>query len=234
LPGDIGKATILDYGCGKGALIKFLLQYSYRPKSIHAVDIHNDMIDAVKCRFCQEINSGIVTTQLVSKPRDLVGQKFEKIVCHNVLECLEDKVGFINEFCDLLSHDGILILSSNDFDSTTFNSSYKQLTRDLIHHFADTKQKWQEHCDGQMGRKIPGLIGNSVFKERTTCWTIRIVETEFSPHKYGYLLANMILDIAKSRFDAKKLEEWFADLENLNKKGEYYFAIDLVVATIYG
>ena len=54
-----------------------------------------------------------------------------------------------------------------------FNSSDEELTRNLIHNFAYTKQKWQEYSDGKMGRKIKKKKKKSVFKESANCFIIR-------------------------------------------------------------
>ncbi|HAT8181798.1 TPA: methyltransferase domain-containing protein [Legionella pneumophila] len=230
--GDIKGCNVLDYGCGRGDFVALLLNSKNKAQLIYAVDSSSEMIDTINSNFSKEISSGVVITKIVSRPQSLEGQKFDKIICHNVLECLEDKIKFINQFDALLDNNGIFLLSHHDFDSAIFNSSYKEITRKLVHYFSDTQQAWQEHCDGQMGRKIPGLINHSVFKNFATCQTIRIVETEFQPGNYGYLMADMLLSIAESHYDANTIKKWYHDLEVLDKANEYYFAIDLVVATI--
>ena len=101
----------------------------------------------------------------------------------------------------------------------------------MIHHFADTQQPWQKHSDGQIGRKIPGLIKNSLCKNYTI-ETWRIVETEFKPRNYGYLMADMLCEIGKNEFSPQELKLWREDLEKKDNQKEYYFAIDLVTAIL--
>lgn len=230
--GDTNGCTVLDYGCGRGDFVELLLNVDSKPQLICAVDSSVAMIDVIGSSFTKEINNGIVIAKVVSDPKAIKGQKFSKIICHNVLECIGDKIEFINKFDALLADYGVFLLSHHDFDSSIFNSNHKNLTRELVHCFADTQQDWQEYFDGQMGRKIPGLVSHSVFKDYVTCQTIRIVETEFKPGNYGYLMTDMLLSVAKSRFDANDLKEWYCDLEALDKNNKYYFAIDLVVAII--
>lgn len=231
--GEIKDSNILDYGCGQGDFIELLLNTDNKPKSIYAVDSNPQMIDTIKENFVEEIQSSLVIPKVCVNPDDLMGiSKFDKIFCHNVLECLEDKIKFINEFEGLLSDDGVFILSHHDFDSAIFNSHYKELTRDLVHCFADTQQDWQKHSDGQMGRKIPGLISQSVFHDKAVCTTLRLCEREFVPGNYGHLMAEMILAIAEPHFKEADLQLWYQDLETQNINRQYYFAIDLVVALI--
>ncbi|MBA2649989.1 MAG: methyltransferase domain-containing protein [Legionella sp.] len=230
--GSIQHTNILDYGCGRGDFIELILMSNQKPKSIVAVDSSAEMISHIQQDFSQAITEHLVQTIVCSSPKALSGMKFDKILCHNVLECVDDKLSFINDFGGILADGGTLIISHHDFDSAIYNSAYKENTRALIHHFADAQQSWQTHCDGQMGRQIPGLIASSVFNTHATIETWRIVEKEFQPGNYGFLMAEMITDIAKTTHDATTLKSWISDLEEKNKHQNYYFAIDLVVAVL--
>lgn len=226
---DCGNATILDYGCGNGDFIELLLNANSKPKKILAVDSDEVMLLNVKRRFSANIDDGIVTTKLAQSPAELQG-KFDKVICHNVLECVDDKLDFINSFKTLITENSILVLSHHDFDSTIFNSAFKELSRNLVHYFSDTKQKWMKHSDGQIGRKIPGLINHSEFKEYAKHDTWRLVDTVFESGRYGYLMADMLMEVGKGKFGDADMRAWYDDLSQKNKLGEYYFAIDLVVS----
>lgn len=228
--GLIQNTSILDYGCGQGDFVELLLRMN--PSSIMAVDSNSSMIADIQQNFAEEITKNLVLTKVCHSPNELSGLKFDKIICHNVLECVENKVDFINDFSSILADKGTAIISHHDFDSAIYNSSYKENTRAHVHHFSDTQQTWQEHCDGQMGRKIPGLIASSIFKNDATVETLRIVETEFKPGNYGFLMAQMITDIAKTAYDTATLKSWILDLEEKNQHQDYYFAIDLVIAKL--
>ncbi|WP_162264106.1 methyltransferase domain-containing protein [Legionella waltersii] len=230
--GDIASAKILDYGCGAGDFIELFLSESRQPKEIYAVDSSKEMIEKIQIRFANYIEKGIVIPRVCSNPTELYDTQFDRIICHNVLECVKDKPEFINSFNRLLIPQGIFLLSHHDFDSAIYNSNYKKLTRELIHHFADTQQSWQKHCDGQMGRKIPGLVEASLFKDNANFKTWRIVEREFQTGNYGFIMANMITEVAKTTFDDQTLKTWGTDLTLKNQIGEYYFAIDLVLAVL--
>ncbi len=230
--GQLNGATILDYGCGRGDFIELLLSSDEKPQQIYAVDSSLEMITHIEQFFDAAIKIGLVVPKICKSPKELTGLSFDKIICHNVLECVDDKLDFINSFAPILADDGTFIISHHDFDSAIYNSSFKELTRELIHEFADTQQEWQDYADGQMGRKIPGLVASSVFKDRFTFETWRIVEREFKPGTYGFLMAKMIMDIVKDSYDPKALELWVRDLEEAEKQQQYYFIIDLVVAVL--
>ncbi|MGQ3890271.1 methyltransferase domain-containing protein [Legionella sp. CNM-1927-20] len=233
LLGNIQNATILDYGCGKGAFVKLLLTRSdEQPKIIFAVDSSEAMIQSINKTFVKEVELGLVVPKQYSTLSSLEAKKFDRIICNNVLECVNKKLDFINGFKNLLNKNGVFVLAHYDFDSAIYSSQYKELTRNLIHTFADTKQAWQEHCDGQMGRKLPGLVAASLFRETNKCETWRIVEHDFKPGNYGFLMAQLIVDIAQPSFDKQTLQCWLEDLELKGKDRNYYFAIDLNVAVL--
>lgn len=229
LLGNCNNATILDYGCGNGDFIELLLNTRNKPKEILAVDSSQAMISNVENRFASNIDIGNVKTKLAHSPIELVG-KYDKIICQNVLECVDNKLNFINSFKALMAENSIFILSHHDFDSAIYNSAYKALSRDLVHHFSDTQQEWMQYSDGQIGRKIPGLISQSVFKASAKIETWRLVDTKFEPGTYGYLMADMLLEAGKGKFSDAEMCTWRDDLINKSNLGEYYFAIDLVVA----
>jgi ubiquinone/menaquinone biosynthesis C-methylase UbiE len=230
LLGDCKNACILDYGCGKGDFIDLILGETQKPKEIWAVDSGQDMMTSIQNNFASAINEGIVVPKLASSPIELHENKFDKIICHNVLECVEDKLGFINGFKPLLNQNAIFILSHHDFDSAIYNSIYETLSRNLVHHFSDKQQVWQKYSDGQMGRKIPGLMNHSVFRECARCETWRMVETKFEAGTYGFLMADMVMEIGKATFSNADMHTWYQDLIQKSRLGEYYFAIDLVVS----
>ncbi len=226
------KDIVLDYGCGKGYSIEHLISDQPSPRSIYAVDSDQKMIDFIYAKFPEKIAAKLIVPKICDRPEQLSNLTFDKIICHNVLECIENKHNFINSLYNHLAKNGILLISHHDFDSTIYNSKYKDLTRNMIHYFADTKQEWQKYSDGQMGRKIPGLVKNGPFK-RYDFETWRIVETEFKPENYGYIMADMMCEVGKNQFTSKELTLWREDLEKKSKTGDYYFAIDLVVALLY-
>ena len=229
--GTIADKTILDYGCGRGNLVKLLLAQPTIPKLIYAVDIDPNAIVEINETYKFEIQQGEIITQVVDSPAQLAGEKFDRIVCHNVIECVVDKEQFVKNLCSLLNQNGVLLVSHHDFDSAVYHSGHKELTRTLIHFFADQCQAWQTTCDGQIGRKIPGIFNRAKIKFATFA-TWRIVETSFSQGDYGYLMAKMIIEAAKERFDQATLNSWLQDLSLKAQSNDFYFAIDVMVAKV--
>lgn len=74
------------------------------------------------------------------------------------MECIENREKFVRNLYEHLATNGILIVSHHDFDSAIYNSNFVAFTRQLIHFFSDQGESWQNYCDGQIGRKIPGIF----------------------------------------------------------------------------
>ncbi len=230
--GSTEKLTILDYGCGTGGLTRVLLDNDKHPNLIVAVDSDPKMIEKITSSFSSEIALGQVNTEVISDPRQLLGKlSYDGIFCHNVLELIDDKEHFVASLTALLKEEGTLIVSHMDFDSMLYNSSYKELTRNLIHHFADTKQAWMSSLDGQVGRKIPGILKRANI-QTFSFETWRLTESSFQEHDYGFIMARLLLETASQIFDQEELRAWKEDLEDKVQNHDYFFAIDLDVAKI--
>ena len=112
--GNLENQVILDYGCGAGDFIELML--NHKPKKTHAVDSMPQAVSEINSRFKERNINGLISTKTTKDPGS-INKKFDKIICHNVLECVEDKVGFVNKFERLLLPQGVFLLSHHDFDS---------------------------------------------------------------------------------------------------------------------
>lgn len=229
MAGPFDGARILDYGCGSGGIVNIVLQEPIRPQYVLAVDSDKEATDDIEYEYEDEIKKGILKSQLVTSPLDLKGQKFDIIFCHNVLEYIDNKEQFIKDLYDLLSNNGVFILSHQDFDSEIYNSSYRNLTRDLVSYFADHGEVGQKQCDGQVARKIPGIFKRAGI-DKVTFQTWRIVERTFTHDDYGFIITQMIVKSAHQKFKKEDLEKWLKDLEMKARENDYYFAIDMMIA----
>ena len=225
LYGTVRNKVILDYGCGKGKLLKILLTEPM-PKTLYAVDSSQKFIENVETNFKDFITKKVLTTKLAKDPKELGDVKFDGIFCVDVLECISEKVMFVQDLFSLLKPRGGLIMAHHDFDTIIYNSSNHKLTRDLVHNFADGAPG--NSIDGQMGRKLPGIFNQAGLKN-FNFETMRMIETTFNPTDYGYLMALLIKEMAKGKCDVAVLDGWIADLQDKATKSEYYFAIDFVV-----
>ncbi|HAT73205.1 MAG TPA: hypothetical protein DCS63_10355 [Elusimicrobia bacterium] len=220
---------VLDVGCGHG----HTLMYITRQLGIHGravgLDIGEPLLAVAERVLRKEMSAGKL--ELIkgdaSKRLPFPNASFEKIVSHNVIECVPDKIHFINECFRILKRGGLLVLSHDDFDTQIYNSSFPALSRELVHNYCDIKQKGMECADGMIGRKLHGLFRRSKFK-KSVPQTYTITNTSFKPLEYGYDSAQFIAYIAKEsgKIDPKDIQEWLADLKKKDRSGEYFYSLN--------
>src|SRR5918997_2605577 len=85
-------------------------------------------------------------------------------VCHNTLEALVSTESFLAEVARVLVPGGHFLLSHTDLDTVVFNSAELDLTRALVHAFADTQEEWMDSADGTIGRKLVSIARRSEFE----------------------------------------------------------------------
>jgi len=76
------------------------------------------------------------------------------------IECVGDRAALVAQTHRLLKPGGRLLLGHHDFDGIILLGDDRDLTRRLVHAFADFKQDWQDAAEGRMGRMIPGLVAS--------------------------------------------------------------------------
>src|SRR3989344_1815713 len=83
-----GGDRVLDIGCGNGALA---YDVADRVKSVTGIDIEEKNIRKAKAKYSRPNMKYIVG----DATKDLTGEKFDSIILSNVLEHIEDRVGFM-------------------------------------------------------------------------------------------------------------------------------------------
>jgi ubiquinone/menaquinone biosynthesis C-methylase UbiE len=215
---------VLDLGCGRGATLVHLADTISNEGKLVGLDFDQPSLDE-----CGQIFHGIPFDLIqhdLNRSLPFGDGEFTKIVCHNVLECLHDKEAFLNECARVLVPGGVLVLSHSDFDTIVFNSSFTELTRKLVHTFADATQPWMDTSDAMMGRKLAGIVQESSFsKQRVEGYSVISTElAEFSP---GGAFMNDILGAAReaNAFDQNELEGWEKEQRQFNEQGKFLYAV---------
>ncbi|HSA38118.1 MAG TPA: class I SAM-dependent methyltransferase [Methanoregula sp.] len=105
---NIAGHMILDAGCGTGHLTIELLKEGYE---VTAIDSSPELIHLLRETVKSEnlrLPSFIMD---ICNPHDLTVEKFDTIVCLDVIEHIEGDESVLNIFRDLLKNEGTLILS---------------------------------------------------------------------------------------------------------------------------
>ncbi len=223
--------SVLDVGCGHGHTLKYILKKLGKSGRATGLDSNEKLLAVTERVNHPDIASGRLELNLAdaSKRFPFPNSSYSKIISHNVLECVPNKVAHLNECYRVLKQGGTLVMSHTDFDTALYHSSHEKLTRKLLHNYADATQGWQETSDGKMGRKLFGLFQKSKFSQfEVDCYTT--INTEYAPQTYGYDYSNWVASMAKKNgFGKGNIKKWTRDLELLNKRKEYFFSINVYI-----
>jgi SAM-dependent methyltransferase len=218
---------VLDLGCGRGNGLPHLLAGIGTSGEVIAADRDSPSLDAVRATYAAEIAKGLLSVVNLDVGRELplASASFDCVVCQNVIECVADRNGLLSEIYRILRPGGSALIGHHDFDGVLIASDDRDLTRRLVHGYADLTQPWQDLSEGQMGRLLPGLVGRSPFDETET-ETVLFVELALSKDCYARQHLDDIVGLCRQfgvdEADAKK---WLLGLEGRSAAGAFYYAL---------
>jgi SAM-dependent methyltransferase len=149
-------------------------------------------------------------------------------VCHNTLEALVSTDAFLAEVARILAPGGHFLLGHTDNDTMVFNSSELDLTRRLVHAYADTQEQWMDAADGTIGRKLPAIARRAPLEHVDTFAWVEI-DTELAAGETADRAIRGITGAVRrdQHHDlASQLEAWIDDLRVRAARGEFLFSVN--------
>ena len=197
------------------------------------IDSNEDFLDQARATFAPEVAAGRIELRQVDAEKEKLpfpDRHFDNIVCQNVLECISDKAALIDECHRVLKGSGVFLLGHHDFGAVMLNSSDAPLTRRIVAAYADETQDWMPVSDGEIGRKLPGIMRASKFVSTTTETRLQ-VDLDFEEGSdTGRYCQSACAAAQRAGVTVADLEGWIADLAALNRRGEFYFGIPWIYA----
>jgi len=149
-------------------------------------------------------------------------------VCHNTLEALVSAESFLAEVARVLVPGGHFLLSHTDLDTVVFNSAELDLTRALVHAFADTQEEWMDSADGTIGRKLVSIARRSRFElVDSLAWVD--IDTDFAEGEIADRAVKRVKAAVRRdhRHDlASRVEAWVEDQRLRAAHGEFLFSVN--------
>jgi SAM-dependent methyltransferase len=226
---DVDRAglTVADLGCGTGRTVRELLALDPAPAVVQALDHGSELDDDL-----------LHDARVVSRVADLDGVlpfadgSLDRIVSMNVVENLLDPAGFLAECHRVLAPAGLAVIGHSDFDTALFTGPDDALTRLLVDRFVTAVPSWQDHADGFMGRKLPGLAADSPLD-------LVDVHSWADPHRRfdeGSLAWKIAMGMLASTRDddalAARAAGWVTSVRELADAGRFLFAVTDVVVVL--
>jgi SAM-dependent methyltransferase len=220
---DPEPAIVADLGCGSGATLLALRERFGPDVELVGVERREPELDPA---LAGDPKLRTVVSDL-NKRLPFEDASLGGALCHNTLEALVASDTFLAEVARVLVPGGHFLLSHTDLDTLVFHSSDLELTRRLVHAYADTQEEWMDAADGTIGRKLPAIARRSPFElVETMAWVE--IDTDFAQGEPADAAVAGIAGAVRRdhRELASQLEAWVDDLRVRAGLGEFLFSVN--------
>ena len=218
---------VLDLGCGRGFAVPRLLAGVGASGEVVMVDRESRNLAVIRGQHPHHCADGRLTlVELdIAGPLAFASASFDSVICQNVVECIADRDGLLAEMSRILRPGGVAIVGHYDFDGVLLASDDRELTRRIVHGYADHTQKWQDVSEGQMGRLLPGLVARSSFSEAAT-ETVLFVDLVLSEESYARdHLDGMVALSREFGVSEESARAWLDALQARSDAGQFYYSL---------
>jgi ubiquinone/menaquinone biosynthesis C-methylase UbiE len=215
---------VADLGCGGGLTLAALRERFGPEVELIGVERREPQLEP---ELARDPNLTTVVADL-NKPLPFEDAAIGAAVCHNTLEALVSTDAFLAEVARVLAPGGHFLLGHTDNDTMVFNSSELDLTRRLVHAYADTQEQWMDAADGTIGRKLPAIAQRAPLEHRDTLAWVEI-DTDLAAGEAADLAIRGITGAVRrdEHHDlASQLEAWVDDLRVRAARGEFLFSVN--------
>jgi len=158
----------------------------------------------------------------------LVAACVDKLVCHNVLEQIPEPEALLVEAARVMRPGARSVWSHPDYDSVVISGGDVELTRRIVHLFADLPDPTMNQADAQMGRKLAGLVGQSPLVLTAVSSHVLLSTALDGPARFRVETTVAALRVALRNGEVELREEdldsWLASLENADGEGRFLYS----------
>lgn len=231
LVGASADEHILDLGCGRGGSLGALLAAVGDRGKIVGLDRMSRALGEAAQRYASAFETECLTLiqgEILDPP--FPDDVFDAVICQNVAECVDDRETLVAQVRRVLKPGGRLLLGHHDFDGIILASDDRDLTRRLVHAFADHQQDWQEASEGQMGRMLPGLVAKAGFASVEVEASL-FVDLDLGKGSYARDYVGWLVDLAPALGVSRDATAgWASDLATAVTEGRFFFGLPWVGA----
>ncbi len=225
---ESGKSyDFLDIGCGKGHFLGCISEIVTPESNLCGIDAMKKAIDKAQKLYP---NVNFHQDKFIDS-FSFSDNSFDIIVCVDTLECIPNKALFLSEVARMLRPTGKILFAHWDWDTQVYNSKYKKSIRKFVTAFSDYQQGWMDACDGQMGRKLWGILeGSELFAGVINSFTL--LETKFEKGQYGF---DIFMDFAalaeNGTIDETELKTVRTEMRDLSQRNRYFYSLNSYIYT---
>ncbi len=222
-----GGEVVVELGCGSGFT---LAEARGAAPDIKALGLDRDE-EALRSAhsLLTEMGGGFQLVQAdLNRPLPLASASASKLVCHNVLEQLVDPGALLDEGVRVLRPGGRAVWSHPDYDSVVISGGDMALTRRIVHLFSDYVDPTMDHADGQIGRKLPGLVHRTPLVPVAVTSHVLLSTELTGPARFRVDATVETLRDACRRGDVdlslEELESWRQSLADADADGQFLYS----------
>lgn len=205
---------VLDVGCGTGGAARSLAASFPGVEAVVGLDVSGTMVAQARARtrgFGERVE--FVRADAHAMPFD--GESFDAAYSLRVFEIIEDPRRVLSEMARVLRPRGRIVVNGTDLDAWTIDSSYREVTRKVVHYACDVE------TNGWVGRQLPGWCAELGLTE-VSITPVGIVLREFGPI-YEVCLRTFVENaVAAGAITAEEAALWVEDLHERDRGGRFF------------
>lgn len=222
-PAKVGEGqTVVDYGCGPGALVGELARRVGASGQVIGLDINAEFLEKTRAHVKSAgVNERVETKLMSDNTIPLEDGIADRVLCKNVLEYVPDPGFTIKEFHRVLKPGGIGHVSDSDWGAVIFEPDDGRFARIMQAAGVAFRTPF-------IGRKLHGLFHQAGFEEIK-------VQMVASPDTVGALkpvLTNMATYARLSgQLDEADIDAFLAELDRSLEDGSYFAVLPQFLVT---
>lgn len=215
VPGE----SVLDIGSGPGFLSSDLAQAVGASGAMRGVDVAENMLEAARLRCREQPWAKFDLGDAMSLPYD--DASFDAVVSTQVYEYVPDLHGALSEFARVMRPGGRGVIVDTDWAAPYWNADDPEVRDRIV-------GAWKEHCAQQA---VPMRLTGAIVAAGLNLSAIRVLPL-FNPHyredSFSFWVAKIIATFVKGRrgVEQSEIDSWLAGLEEIERRGEYFFCIN--------
>lgn len=222
-PGDV----LLDLGCGSGLT---LAAAAGRTPGLSLIGIDVDAGAVTHARsWLEETDAGCRWfVQDLADPLPVEDASVDAVVCHDVLEYLDEPGDLLAEAHRVLRPGGTSVWSHVDYEGIVVGGADDTLTRRVLAAYAEAAYLESRRSDARIARRLPAIVDRSPLARTGVDGTVLVATTLEGPgrHRVEDIAAVVARRDGAGRdgLEAGSAEAWLASLAAADERGEFFYA----------
>lgn len=219
--------VLLDLGCGNGSTLATAVS-RVSGLFLIGVDTDADALAGAQSWLSETDAHGDWLHGDVGSPLPLPDASVTRVVCHDVLEYLDDPVSLLAEASRVMRPGSVSVWSHTDYEALVIGGADRLLTRRIVSAYADASYLDQARSDAQMGRKLAAVVDRSPLQRTAVAAAVLIATSLEDPgrRRIEDIAATVAGSGRRGEVDVApgEVDEWVAQLSSSDQQGDFFYS----------